>query len=76
MSAGTFDLLLPPQQHALKAHADGLYRPRPASEIPDWELEEMIRESIKGWRPDIAKRLIEWLDERIAAHNALKGKLH
>jgi hypothetical protein len=54
---------------------DDEYAPRLASEIPEWELEEMVRESLSGWRPDIRERLIAWLDERIAAHEAAKGKL-
>jgi hypothetical protein len=49
--------------------------PRAASEIPEWELEEMVRESLNGWRPDIRERLNAWLDERIAAHRAVNGKL-
>jgi PHP family Zn ribbon phosphoesterase len=42
------------------------YRPRPAHEIPEWELEEMIRMAIEqGLRPDIAKRALEWLDRKL-----------
>jgi hypothetical protein len=46
------------------------YRPRPASEIPEWELAEMIREVIRqGMRPDIAERALAWLDARLATKN-------
>ena len=53
---------------------DGIDR-RTADEIPEWELEEMIRSSLDGWRPDIAGRLRAWLDERIAAYEAAKRRL-
>jgi hypothetical protein len=40
---------------------------RSASEIPEWELEEMIRDVIlQTFRPDIAERAIAWLDKRLA----------
>jgi hypothetical protein len=35
----------------------------------------MVRKSLKGWRTDIADRLNAWLDERVAAYEAAKGRL-
>jgi hypothetical protein len=46
---------------------DDEYKPRHASEIPEWEIEEMIREVIKQMmRPDIAERALAWLDQNLA----------
>ena len=46
---------------------DDEYKPRHASEIPEWELEEMIREVInQTMRADIAKAAIAWLDRKIS----------
>jgi hypothetical protein len=51
--------------------------PRPASEIPEWELEEMIREVIKtNFQPAIAHAAIVWLDERIAVYNLARARPH
>jgi hypothetical protein len=37
--------------------------PRKAAEIPEWELEEMIRDVItQAMRADIAERALAWLD--------------
>ena len=54
---------------------DDEYPPRHASEIPEWELEEMIRDVINQYRPDIADRLHAWLDQRIDAYRRLHGPL-
>ena len=52
------------------------YAPRVASEIPDWELEEMIRDVIGyNFRPDIADRALAWLDQRVDAYKRLHGSL-
>jgi hypothetical protein len=52
------------------------YTPRPASEIPEWKLEEMIRLAIEQtMRSDIADRALAWLDQRIDAYNRLHGSL-
>jgi hypothetical protein len=46
---------------------DDEYKPRRADEIPEWEIEEMIREVIlQTFRPDIAERAIAWLDRKAA----------
>jgi hypothetical protein len=46
---------------------DDQYQPRTADEIPEWELEEMIREAIRqSFREDIAERALAWLDKRLA----------
>jgi hypothetical protein len=46
------------------------YKPRHASEIPEWEIEEMIREVIKtNFRADIAERALAWLDQKLATKN-------
>ena len=46
---------------------DDEYKPRHADEIPEWELEEMIRMAVdQVLRPDIAERALEWLDQRLA----------
>ena len=43
-------------------------QPRTAAEIPELELEEMIRDVIKQtMRYDIADRALVWLDQRIDA---------
>jgi hypothetical protein len=56
--------------------ADDEYPPRHASEIPEWELEEMIRVVIAhGMRSDIADRALSWLDQRIDAYKRLHGTL-
>jgi hypothetical protein len=40
-------------------------KPRHASEIPEWEVEEMIREVIEQtMRADIAERALAWIDMR------------
>jgi len=45
-------------------------KPRPASEIPEWEIEEMIRDVIGlGMRSDIAERALAWLDLRVDAYS-------
>jgi hypothetical protein len=37
--------------------------PRKAAEIPEWELEEMVRDVItQAMRADIAERALAWLD--------------
>ena len=42
---------------------DDEHQPRTASEIPEWELEEMIRDVVRQtMRPDIAERALAWLD--------------
>jgi hypothetical protein len=52
-------------------------RPRPASEIPEWEIEETIREVIKtNFRSDIAHAATVWLDERIAIYNVARARPH
>jgi len=44
--------------------------------IPEWELEEMIRDVIGyNFRPDIADRALAWLDLRIDAYKRLHGTL-
>ena len=46
---------------------DDEFRPRAANEIPEWEIEEMIREVVKQMmRPDIAERALAWLDRQLA----------
>jgi hypothetical protein len=51
-------------------------QPRAAVEIPEWELEEMIREVIaQTMRSDIADRALAWLDQRIDAYMRLHGML-
>jgi hypothetical protein len=56
--------------------ADDEYAPRPAAEIPEWELEEMIRDVIKQtMRYDIADRALAWLDQRIDGYKRLHGTL-
>jgi hypothetical protein len=46
---------------------DDEYRPRAADEIPEWELEEMIREVLQQtMRADIAERALAWLDKHLA----------
>lgn len=51
-------------------------QPRTAAEIPEWELEEMIREVISDtMRRDIADRALAWLDQRIDAFKRLHGTL-
>ena len=46
---------------------DDEYKSRHASEIPEWELEGMIRDVIQQtMRKDIAERALAWLDERLA----------
>jgi hypothetical protein len=56
--------------------ADDEYAPRPANEIPEWELEEMVRVVIAhGMRSDIADRALAWLDQRIDAYKRLHGTL-
>jgi len=53
-----------------------MYAPRPAAEIPEWELEEMIQDVIgQTLRPDIAARALTWLQQRIEAYNRLHGTL-
>lgn len=43
------------------------YEPDEADEIPEWELEEIIREVIQQtMRLDIAERALTWLDKRLA----------
>ena len=50
--------------------------PRTAAEIPELELEEMIRDVIKQrMRYDIADRALVWLDQRIDAYKRLHGTL-
>jgi hypothetical protein len=47
-----------------------------AAEIPEWEIEELIRMAIvQGLRDDIADRAIAWLDERVDAYKRLRGTL-
>jgi hypothetical protein len=52
-------------------------QPRTAAEIPEWELEEVIRDVIEQtMRRDIADRALAWLDQRIDAatwHAAMNG---
>jgi hypothetical protein len=56
--------------------ADEEYGPRVAAEIPEWELEEMIRDVIEQtMRRDIADRALLWLDQRMQADNRLHGTL-
>jgi hypothetical protein len=44
---------------------DDQHQPRTADEIPEWELEEMIREAIRqSFRDDITERALAWLDKR------------
>lgn len=51
-------------------------QPRTAAEIPEWELEEMIREVVSDtMRRDIAERALAWLDQRIDAFKRLHGTL-
>ena len=46
---------------------DDEYKPRHASEIPEWEIEEMIREVIlQTMRREIAERALAWLDKQLA----------
>ena len=55
---------------------DDEYAPRIASEIPEWELEEMIRDVIGyNFRPDIGERALLWLDLRVDAYKRLHGTL-
>lgn len=50
-------------------------RVQPA-EIPEWELEEMIRDVVEQtMRRDIADRALLWLDQRIDAYKRLNGTL-
>jgi hypothetical protein len=37
-------------------------------------LEELIRESLTAWRPDIAERLNSWLDERLNFYRQAMGQ--
>ena len=56
--------------------ADDEYPLRHASEIPEWEIEEMIRDVIGyNFRPDIADKALAWLDQRIDAYKRLHGTL-
>jgi hypothetical protein len=51
-------------------------RPRTAAEIPEAELEEMIRDVIgQGPRQDIAERALTWLNLRTDAYQRLYGTL-
>lgn len=51
-------------------------QPRTAADIPEWELEEMIRDAIgQALRRDIADRALTWLDQRIEAYKRLHGTL-
>jgi hypothetical protein len=51
-------------------------RPRAAAEIPEAELEEMIRDVIgQVLRHDIAERALAWLDLRTDAYQRLYGTL-
>jgi hypothetical protein len=51
-------------------------RPRTAAEIPEAELEEMIRDVIgQVLRQDIAERALAWLDLRTDAYQRLYGTL-
>jgi hypothetical protein len=51
-------------------------KPRHATEIPEWEIEEMIRDVIgSGMRSDIAAKALAWLDERVDAYKRLNGSL-
>jgi hypothetical protein len=51
-------------------------QPRTAADIPEWELEEMVREVIEQtMRRDIADRALAWLDQRVDAHKRLHGTL-
>ncbi len=55
---------------------DDEYPPRAAAEIPEWELEEMVRDVIgSGMRSDIAERALLWLEQRIQAYNRFRGTL-
>ena len=52
------------------------YKPPHAAEIPEWELEEMIRHVIGlGMRSDIADRALAWLDLRVDAYKRLYSNL-
>jgi len=54
--------------------ADNDEQPRVAADIPELELEEMIRDVIKQtMRYDIAERALAWLDQRIDAYKRLHG---
>ena len=48
----------------------------PPAEIPEWELEEMIRDVIGyNFRAEIAERALAWLDQRVDAYKRLRGTL-
>ena len=52
------------------------YKPRTAAEIPEGEIEELLRLAIvQGLRDDIAERAIAWLDLRVDAYKRLHGTL-
>ena len=56
--------------------AENVEQPRTAAEIPELELEEMIRDVIKQrMRYDIADQALVWLDQRIDACKRLHGTL-
>jgi hypothetical protein len=55
---------------------DDEYPLRHASEIPEWEIEEMVRDVIEQtMRRDIADRALLWLDLRVDAYKRLNGTL-